>query len=67
MGKQIYLSNEEIESLRDAATEWCSIMGDGDETAHLVTAKLEKGLGSALYKLYKGTRGEKVYQKYIKK
>lgn len=67
MGRSIYLSDNEIKALKDVATEWCSIMGDGSETSHLVDESLNNGLGSALYKLYKGCNGERIYKEYIEK
>ena len=66
MGRQIYLSDKEIEALRDVATEWCSIMGDGEDTYELANEKLDSGLGSALYKLYKGCYGARAYEEYKK-
>lgn len=41
MGKQIYLSDKEIELLYDTASEWCSIMSDGDDTADLAEKRLK--------------------------
>lgn len=67
MGKQIYFSNKEIQALRDAASEWCSIMGEGEETFECVGEALENGLGSALYKLYKGCVGARAYEEYANK
>lgn len=64
---QLYLSEKEAMALRDVATEWCSIMGDGEETFECVDEKLNNGLGSALYKLYKGRKGQRVYEKYARK
>lgn len=66
MGKQIYLTNKEIEALNDVASEWGQIMGSGEETAELVDEKMQDGLGSALYKLNKGGYAERIYSKYAK-
>ena len=64
---QLYLSEKEAMTLRDVATEWCSIMSDGEETLGCVEEKLNNGLGAALYKLYKGRNGQKVYEEYARK
>lgn len=66
MGKQIYLTAKEIKALNDVASEWSQIMGSGEETAELVDEKMKDGLGSALYKLNKGSNAEDLYTKYIK-
>lgn len=63
MGKTIYLTSSELSALRSTASEWCEMMGDGDDIAP-VEDRLNAGLGSALKKLYKGTAGEAVYKKY---
>lgn len=65
MGRNIYFTDEEIKALRDASTEWCDMMANGDEmTVESVDTRLNEGLGSALHKLYKGCYGEEVYEKY---
>lgn len=65
MGRSIYFTDKEIQLLRDTSSEWCSMMGDGDEEAvQCVEDRLKDGLGSALKKLHKGTKGEEVYKGY---
>ena len=65
---QVYLSNIEVMALIDSASEWCSIMSDGDEeSAVIVDERLDNGLGSALYKLYKGRIGQRNYVEYAKR
>jgi hypothetical protein len=65
MGRNIYLTDNEQAALRNSASEWCEIMGDGDaESANCVEERLNNGLGSALKKLYKGLNGERVYKDY---
>lgn len=64
-GRSIYFTEKEIKALRDTATEWCSIMGDGEEdSVSCVEKRLTDGLGSALKKLYKDTIGESIYENY---
>lgn len=67
MGNQIYLSDKEIELLYDTASEWCSIMSDGDDTADLAEKRLKNGLGSAMYKLSSGTEAKEIYKDYMKR
>lgn len=65
MGRSVYLTDNEIQALRDSATEWCEIMGSGDkEACNQVDERMNNGLGSALRKLYKGLNGEIVYKDY---
>ena len=65
MGKTIYFSDKEMDVLRDTASEWCSMMGDGDEeAAQCVDERLHDGLGSALKKLYKGLNGFEIYKSF---
>ena len=42
-------------------------MSTGEETFKIVEQTLNDGLGSALYKLYKGLNGTRLYENYIKK
>lgn len=64
-GRNIYFSDNEIEALREAISEWCEMMGTGEQEAcDSVGERLQNGLGSALKKLYKGTNGERVYKDY---
>lgn len=65
MGRTIYFSDKEMDALRDTSSEWCSMMGDGDEAAaQCVDERLNDGLGSALKKLYKGLNGCGVHKSY---
>lgn len=65
---QVYLTNKEIETLINIANEWCDIMCDGDEdSCKCVDETLDNGLGSALYKLYKGRNSQRHYEEYVKK
>lgn len=64
MGRSIYFTAKEMAALRAAASEWCEIMADGEETVDGVQEKLDNGLGSALKKLYKGLNGERAYKDY---
>lgn len=65
MGRNIYFTDKEMEALRDSATEWCSMMGEGDEdSCNAVDERMDNGLGSALKKLYKGLNGERAYKIY---
>lgn len=65
MGRSIYLTDNEMQALRESSTEWCEMMGDGDEEArNAVDERMDNGLGSALKKLYKGLNGERAYQDY---
>lgn len=64
-GRNIYLTEKEQKALRDSASEWCEIMGNGDsESCDCVEERLNNGLGSALKKLYKGLNGERIYKNY---
>lgn len=65
MGRTIYLTDREILALTDTASEWCSMMEEGNINCQLcVGTRLADGLGSAFKKLYKGTNGEHIYEKY---
>lgn len=65
---QLYLTNKEINALIESATEWCSMMGDGDEdSCKQAEERMDNGLGSALYKLYKGRNGQRNYEEYARK
>lgn len=64
----VYLTDKEVLALIDSATEWCSMMGDGDEdSCKQVEERMDNGLGSALYKLYKGRNGQRIYKEYVRK
>lgn len=65
---QVYLTEKEIFALIDSATEWCDMMASGNEkSVELVNERLSDGLGSALYKLYKGRNGQRAYEEYRRK
>lgn len=65
---QVYLTDKEITALIESATEWYSMMGDGDEDSReQAKERMDNGLGSALYKLYKGRNGQRVYEEYARK
>lgn len=67
MGRQIYLTDKEINALVDTCSEWSCMMSDGEETIGCVEDRMKDGLGSALYKLCKGTFAyAEVYKKYKK-
>lgn len=40
MGRQIYLSDKEIQSLIDTCSEWASIMRDGEYTIDCVEERM---------------------------
>lgn len=64
---QIYFTDKEVLALIATTTEWCSMLGDGDEeSCNAVQERLDNGLGSALYKLYKGRNGQRVYKEYAR-
>lgn len=59
---------KEVSALIASATEWCSMMGAGDEfSCELADERINNGLGSALYKLYKGRNGQKKYENFARK
>lgn len=65
---QVYLTDKEIIALIESATEWYSMMGDGDaDSCKQAEERMDNGLGSALYKLYKGRNGQKFYEEYARK
>lgn len=65
MGRNVYLTDKELTALRDTSSEWCDMMGSGDEqSCNAVDERLTEGLGSALKKLYKGLNGERAYKDY---
>ncbi len=64
---QVYLTDKELLALIHSAEEWCSMMSDGDEeSCNEAQERLDTGLGSALYKLYRGRNGQKVYKEYAR-
>lgn len=65
MGRNVYLTDKELNALRDTSSEWCDIIGSGDHSSCIAVAeRLGNGLGSALKKLCKGLNGEQVYKDY---
>lgn len=67
MGRTIYFTEKELHALRDTSSEWLDMMGDGDEESiKCVEDRLDEGLGSALFKLFKGLNGERIYREYAK-
>ena len=61
----VYLTDKEVDCVITACSQWCELMETGDED--LVTPMLDEGLGSALYKLYKGRNGQEIYKSYAKR
>lgn len=64
MAKRVYLTNKELWAILDTCEEWSEMMSSGDNGIELVEERMEEGLGSALRKLYKGTRLEQIYKNY---
>ena len=70
MGRNIYLTDKEINALRNVCIEWIDTMEnksyqcEDEEYMDDLKEKLDNGLGSALRKLYKGTKGELLYKDY---
>ncbi|MGN0181433.1 MAG: hypothetical protein ACI4DP_03335 [Candidatus Ornithomonoglobus sp.] len=67
MGRQIYFTKQEIESLREASTQWYEILGSTSKGIYIAEELMDNGLGSALYKLYKGCNGERMYEEYARR
>lgn len=63
-GKQIYLTEKEIEAVLSTCTEWADMMAEGEETNYLVKERLQEGLGSAIRKIGIGRRIAGFYGKY---
>lgn len=66
MGRNIYLTDREIEALRNAVGGYINKIEDAGTEGFLqfLNKELERGLGSALKKLYKGTNGEATWKDY---
>ena len=64
MGRSIYFTNQEIEKLIDYVTNSLELLVEAECTWEQTDEDMENGLGSALRKLYKGRRGERIYAKY---
>ena len=60
MGRSIYFTDRELQQVRDYVFEAVEILGEASETYEQV----DKDMGSALRKLYKGCNGESKYAKY---
>lgn len=63
----ISFTDKEEELLRDVLNEYCDIMCDTEATSKTLDEQMEDGLGSVMYKLYKGRRGQTLYEKYARK
>lgn len=63
MGRSIYFTDLEIEKLIDYVSESVEVLGEAEGTREQTAEDMENGLGSAIRKLYKGRRGEKIYAK----
>jgi len=64
MGRTIYFTDKEIEMLIQYVSEAEGILGEAEDTCEQTEIDLKNGLGSAMYKLYKGGNGERIYSKY---
>lgn len=65
-GIQISLTAKEREQLINAVTYYVDIMSEGFETSAFINEEMNNGLGRAMFKLYKGLQGEKLYENYKK-
>ena len=65
-GINIYLTEKERNIIVDYVTEYMSVLGEGEDTCEYIEKDLKNGLGSALYKLYKGRIGQRNYEEYKK-
>lgn len=66
-GIQISLTGEERTAIITAVTCYMEMMQDGDDGKELIEEELNNGLGSGLFKLYKGLIGANAYKTYAKK
>ena len=62
--RSIYFTDLEIEKLIDYVSNSVELLGEAEDTWERTAEDMENGLGSAIRKLYKGRRGEKIYAKY---
>ncbi|MGN0163129.1 MAG: hypothetical protein ACI4EA_06055 [Candidatus Ornithomonoglobus sp.] len=53
--------------MREASTQWYEILGSNSEGIYIAEELMDNGLGSALYKLYKGCIGEQTYEEYARR
>lgn len=65
MSRTITFTDHEINMLIKALSNYYSIMGEGMDTIPLIEYDIENGLGSAMKKLYKYSRGYKSFQHYV--
>ena len=63
-GRSIYGTGLEIERLIDYVSDSVELLGEAEDTWEQTAEDMENGLGSAIRKLYKGRRDEKIYAKY---
>lgn len=63
----ISFTKKEEAQLRNALSGYCDLMNEGYETSKMLEMEFKNGLGSALYKLYKGRNGAVLYERYVKK
>ena len=63
MGRSIYFTDLEIEKLIDYVSNSVELLGEAENTWEQTDEDMENGLGSAIRKLYKGRRDEKIYDK----
>lgn len=66
-GRSIYFTEKELDMLRNYVFDAIEILGEAEGTCERTVRDLENGLGSAMYKLYKGRNGARNYERYIKK
>lgn len=64
MGKQIYLTEKEIDAVLSTCIEWSDMMSQGEETGYLVGKRLQEGLGSAIRKVGDGHIIAGIYGSY---
>lgn len=65
-GIQISLTGKERQCIIDALNEFIEIYDEGMLTSIELDGIMDNGLGKAMFKLYKGLRGESLYEKYNK-
>ena len=64
MGRNIYLTEQEILMLIEYASGYAELLNEAEYTAEQTNYDMNHGLGSALRKLYKGKNEEVIYAKY---
>lgn len=65
-GIQIALTGEERNAIIKAVNCYMGMMQDGEGGNEIIEQELNDGLGSGLFKLYKGFIGAQAYKKYDK-